>query len=218
VDLFRWILLLLGAAIVGGIFAFSKGFFSFRRSAPAESIDPVQAEPDELQPAIEPLPSADAEDPLEVESPVLTSASLVITVRLMPEPGKQFPAGKMVLALREAGLKHGKYGIFHQLDADTEQRIRYSAASLVEPGSFDLSNLKDSFYSGISLFMVLPAPEDGVELFDDMLVSARKLVKLTDGRLFDEQGGALSVQRERYMREEVIDFLRKNSRSPAEPE
>jgi len=27
----------------------------------------------------------------------------------------------------------------------------------------------------------------------------------------DESGGALSVQRERYMREEVIDFLRRHN-------
>ena len=41
-----------------------------------------------------------------------------------------------------------------------------------------------------------------------MLLTARAIARELDGRLVDEQGGALSVQRERYMREEVIEFLR----------
>ena len=105
-------------------------------------------------------------------------------------------------------IQHGQYGIFHRLDEEDGTRIRYSVASLIEPGSFDLSKLKESSYKGVSIFMVLPAPEDGLELFDDMLQTARDLAKETGGHLLDEQGGALSVQRERYMREEVIEFLR----------
>ena len=96
---------------------------------------------------------------------------------------------------------------------EEDERIRYSVASLVEPGSFDLSNLKDSEYPGISIFMLLPAPEDGAKMFDEMLGTAREIAKQIDGRLVDEQGGAMSVQRERYMREEVIEFLRQLRRS-----
>jgi len=149
----------------------------------------------------------------DAEMPVVSGDSLVVTVRIMPEPGAQFPAEQLILSLRAARLQHGKFGIFHCIDSDTAGRIRYSVASLVEPGSFDLTRLKESSYKGISLFMVLPAPEDGVTLFDDMLITARSIAKDIDGRLVDEQGGALSVQRERYMREEVIDYLRRHQQS-----
>jgi len=103
-------------------------------------------------------------------------------------------------------LKHGQYGIFHCPDEKAPDRTRFSVASLAEPGSFDLSKLKDSEYPGISIFMVLPAPENAVDLFDDMLAAARKIAGEMDGRLADEQGGPLSLQRERYMREEVIEY------------
>jgi FtsZ-interacting cell division protein ZipA len=55
--------------------------------------------------------------------------------------------------------------------------------------------------------MVLPSFESGVELFDQMVETARAIARDMDGRLVDEQGGTLSLQRERYMREEVIQFL-----------
>ena len=149
---------------------------------------------------------------------MISSNSMVITVRIVPHPGEQFPAEDLILALRKDGLVHGKYGIFHSMSEDDIPRIRYSVASLVEPGSFDLSKLKDSYYDGVSIFMVLPAPEDCVFLFDDMLQTARQVAKQVDGRLIDEQGGALSVQRERYMREEVMEFLRRSRQAEAAEE
>jgi FtsZ-interacting cell division protein ZipA len=39
-----------------------------------------------------------------------------------------------------------------------------------------------------------------------MMDFARELARRLDGYLLDEQGGTLSIQRERYMREEIIQF------------
>ena len=52
----------------------------------------------------------------------------------------------------------------------------------------------------------LPGPIDGVEAFDDMVDIARALAKQLGGELFDEQGSTLSLQRQRYLREEVVQF------------
>jgi len=100
------------------------------------------------------------------------------------------------------------------LDCEDPCRLRSSVASLVEPGAFDLLKLKESFYKGVSIFMVLPAPEDGVSLFDEMLETARTIARGASGRLVDEDGSVLSVQRERFMREEVIDFVRRQYTLP----
>jgi cell division protein ZipA len=137
----------------------------------------------------------------------------------MPAPGSAFPADELILALREAGLRHGQLGIFHCHADDDEESIRYSVASLIEPGSFDLSKLKDSEYKGVSMFAILPAPEDGLQLFDDMISKAREIAKAVDGTLADEQGGTFSLQRERYMREDLIEYLRRDgiSREPFQP-
>jgi cell division protein ZipA len=207
---FRWVLLLIGVIIVALIFAYSRGLLSVRFRLPkAFSRIPTlqtRVDPEEL---VKPAPK---EVPVSApKPPPLAKDSKVVTARIMPMPGAHFPAEELILALRSAGLQHGQFNIFHCMSDD--ERIRYSVASLVEPGSFDLSNLKESQYLGISIFMVLPAPEDGVTLFDDMLATARDIARQIDGSLVDEQGGAMSMQRERYMREEVIEFLRHHSQS-----
>ncbi len=135
----------------------------------------------------------------------------VITVRLMARARGSFPGEDLILALRNAGLRHGRFGIFHRHDSGDESKIIFSVASLVEPGSFELTQLKTSRFPGVSLFLTLPGPDDNVAAFDDMLSTARSLADKLDGELLDEQGSHLSVQRERYLREEVIQYRRKSS-------
>ncbi|NND35557.1 MAG: cell division protein ZipA [Gammaproteobacteria bacterium] len=130
----------------------------------------------------------------------------LVAIRLMARNATGFPADKLILAMRELGLKHGEFGIFHRPCGEDEQYNAFSVASLVEPGSFDLTKIKTEKYPGVSIFMMLPAAHDGVEVFDDMLSTSRSLARELDGELLDEQGSSLSVQRERYLREEVIQF------------
>jgi cell division protein ZipA len=212
VALFRWILLFFGILVIAGVFAYSRGWITLRLPKRKRKTDDDADRPGEIEGETESESEPEPEPP-SAKAPEITSESMVVTVRVMPQPESRFPAEQLILALRHAGLMHGKYGIFHCLDDSGENRIRYSVASLVEPGSFDLTKLKDSDYNGISIFMILPAAEDGVVLFDDMMQTARKVAKEIDGRMVDERGGALSVQRERYMREEVIEFLRQHRRS-----
>ena len=95
--------------------------------------------------------------------------------------------------------------VFPLLYSDDE-KIIFSAASLVEPGSFDLANIKDQEIPGISLFLVLPGPMEGAEAFDLMMSTARALAQSLDAELLDESGSTLSIQRERYLREEIIQY------------
>jgi cell division protein ZipA len=108
--------------------------------------------------------------------------------------------------MRGIGLRHGKFGIFHRHEGDDTTSTVFSAASLVEPGSFELSNLKEQEIPGISLFAVLPGPIDGADAFDLMMAAARAIAQSLDGELLDETGSTLSIQRERYLREEIIQF------------
>jgi len=204
---FRWVLLLLGIALLALVFAYTRGWIPPRQlKLPKLSHQRKESVLNELDEPVEVVEqTAEVTEP-ELAAPRLEPDSKIVAVRIMPQPGLQFPAEPVILALRAAGLKHGQFDIFHCQDEDDSCRTRYSVAALAEPGSFDLSKLKDSQYPGISIFMVLPAPENSVDLFDDMLTTARSIARDIDGRLVDEQGGALSLQRERYMREEVIQF------------
>jgi FtsZ-interacting cell division protein ZipA len=59
----------------------------------------------------------------------------------------------------------------------------------------------------MSFFMILPGVGDPVERFDQMVATARQLARELSGELKDENGSSWSIQRERYVREEIIEFL-----------
>jgi cell division protein ZipA len=220
----RWVLLLAGIVLILLVFVLSRGWYPqwlrpnyWRKSQTSSTgaADSGSAGDDDND--NEP-PLLVNRKPEKAAAPALKAESKVVAVRIMPAPGSAFPADELILTLREAGLRHGQLGIFHCHADDDEERIRYSVASLIEPGSFDLSKLKDSEYKGVSMFAILPAPEDGLQLFDDMISKAREIAKAVEGTLADEQGGTFSLQRERYMREDLIEYLRRDgiSREPFE--
>jgi cell division protein ZipA len=204
---FRWILLLIGGALLFSIFAYSRGWYPRKSGGKTSAASPDDSLPDDESRADEAVARQ-----ISGPKPMLESNSKVLAVRIMPRQGEAFPAEELILALRSAGFRHGQFGIFHYHDtaddAVDNTRVRFSVASLVEPGSFDLSKLSESKYSGVSIFTVLPAPEDGASLFDGMINKAREIARDIDGKLMDEQGGAFSLQRECYMREELVEFLR----------
>jgi cell division protein ZipA len=201
----RWILLGAGLLVLGLIWLLGRSAQLRQRLAALASVPSrpaTGAAPPDPAPAPEPprRPAPGAED-IPRTRPVR-----IVTVRVVGRQAAGIPAESLLLALRDAGLRHGRLGIFHRVAADDEAEEVFSVASLVEPGSFDLTRLKDHPYPGVSLFLALPGPRRAVEAFDDMLATARGLAAALDGDLLDEQGSRLSVQRERYLREEVIQF------------
>ena len=204
-DGLRWLLLLFGVLVVAGVYFYSRRESARgddeathdRRVAPtledlAESESHGEQEPSESS-------SAD-----EVES--IDTPQKIVTLRLVTRDRGFFKGDDLALSLRGIGMRHGKFGIFHRYDGNDDEKTIFSAASLVEPGSFDMANIKDQEIPGISLFLILPGPIDAAEAFDMMMEAARTLAQGLNAELLDESGSNLSIQRERYMREEVIQF------------
>ena len=212
-DGLRWLLLLFGLLVIAGVYLYSR-----REKSGAKTDDDTSAarvEPSlenaDLQLDVESDTAAVHTDADEEESDVVEAepeavAQKIVTLRLVGHNKQPFQGDELILSMRGIGLSHGKFGIFHRYDGNDENRTIFSAASLVEPGSFDLANIKDQQIPGISLFLVLPGPIDGVESFDMMMAAARALAQALDGELLDESGSTLSIQRERYLREEIIQF------------
>ena len=130
----------------------------------------------------------------------------VVSLRLLPREGEDLDAERTVRALREVGLQHGPFDIFHYCEDRNVPESGFSVANLVEPGSFDLSNLAGSTLPGMTLFLVLPGSRNPVERFDKMVDIARELCQSLDAELFDELGNSWSIQSERYLREELIEY------------
>jgi cell division protein ZipA len=211
-DGLRWVLLLAGALVIAAVYVYS-------RRDRSEADKPSAGLPDEeelpsasrQEPSIGHETSHDAEaapdsEPIEIGS----TEQKIVTLRVVGANKVPFAGDELVLSLRGIGMRHGRFGIFHRYDGNDENLVVFSAASLVEPGSFDLENIKEQQIPGISLFMVLPGPIDGAEAFDQMISAARTLTQSLRAELLDETGSTLSIQRERYLREEIIQFQHSN--------
>lgn len=214
-DGLRWVLLIVGSLVVLGVFLYSRR----TRNEPADAPRDADDAPPPLSGRKEPSmgagaaaeaaattgPEADADPNLvpEVEQKI-------VTMRVVGANKVPFAGDELILSLRGIGMRHGRFGIFHRYDGNDEDRVIFSAASLVEPGSFDLENIRGQKIPGISLFMVLPGPIDGAEAFDLMMAASRTLTQSLGAELLDETGSTLSIQRERYLREEVIEFEHSN--------
>jgi cell division protein ZipA len=216
-DGMRWLLLLIGLLVIGCVYLYSrraprsakKPVMQLRREPTLDSGSATDANPAEM-PIADDVPVSDettSATGADVSATLARQApQKIVALRIIARGGGAFRGDELILNLRGVGMRHGKFGIFHRFDDPNEEQAIFSAASLIEPGSFDLANIRDQEIPGISLFSVLPGPLPGVEAFDIMMAAARKLAQELNGELLDESGSTLSIQRERYMREEVVQF------------
>ena len=214
-DGLRWLLLLFGALAIVGVYWFSQR--ERGRIKDSSSTEPINkrrepslngddqfesTNPDDIADSADEADD-DAEDDAD-DAPQVKQK--IVTLRIVARGHSAFAGDELALSLRGIGMRHGKFGIFHRYEGSDESKIIFSAASLVEPGSFDLANLKSQEIPGISLFMVLPGPVDGLQAFDLMMMAARALSQALNADLLDESGSTLSIQRERFLREEIIQY------------
>jgi len=212
VDGLRWLLLLFGALVVAGVYFYTRKEREAAESEPEAASSPritptfnVESEAEAEAESQAPAEGPSAEIPQESDVATPTPQKIV-TLRVVAKNKGAFKGDGLILSLRGIGMRSGKFGIYHRYDGNDESRTVFSAASLVEPGSFDLANIKEQEIPGISIFMIIPGPVDAAEAFDLMMQAARALTQTMDAELLDESGSTLSIQRERYMREEIIQF------------
>lgn len=208
-DGLRWLLLLIGLAVVAGVYFYTRYQRKKIEDSPQQDLFEGRADAAIGTPRTEPSFGKDT-SPDDVEpdddEPPAPAEQKIVTLRIVARENSAFPGDDLVLSLRGIGMRHGRFGIFHRHDGNDEEKVIFSAASLVEPGSFDLANIKDQEIPGISLFMVIPGPVDGASGFDLMMSAARALSQSLNAELLDESGSTLSIQRERYLREEIIQY------------
>jgi cell division protein ZipA len=130
----------------------------------------------------------------------------IVAIRVTAAHPTRFDGALLREVVTAARFTHGRYDIFHRLDA--EGRPIMSLASLLEPGTFDPATMNSAAYPGIAIFTVMPGPLPAVRAFDELLDTARGLANRLGGQLQDDRGAPLSVQRVFKLREEVVAFER----------
>jgi cell division protein ZipA len=149
-------------------------------------------------------PAERLNEPRPAASEPPSTLQKIVALRLVSATGDRIDGGQLRAALEAEGMRFGKYSIFHRQRADG--KAIYSAASLLEPGSFDLDRMAAERYPGISMFAVFPGPIEAPEAFEELLATARRLADRLDVVAQDERGAPLGAQRALAIREELVHF------------
>lgn len=168
-----------------------------RREPRIDASEPVQP----VAPQTRESPAAAANEPRR-----MAPAQKIVAVRVVAAGGAPFEGVTLRQAIEQAGLRFGRYRIFHRLDA--QGRTLFSLASLKEPGTFELEAMNGSTYRGVAMFLVLPAAVSGERALEELLSAARALAARLGGHLQDERGASLDESRVGQLRQDVASFER----------
>ncbi|HEY5807859.1 MAG TPA: cell division protein ZipA C-terminal FtsZ-binding domain-containing protein [Povalibacter sp.] len=142
----------------------------------------------------------------------------IVALRLAAS-AQRYPGGQLRDALEGESLRHGKYDVFHRTTDNGDDSV-FCVASMVEPGTFDLDEMPNHMYPGITLFAQLPGPVPGVHALHDLVACGKSLQETLGGTLQDDRGVPLTVHRIERLRQEVADFERgqgREHRTPSAP-
>ncbi len=178
---------------------------SDRAPAPAPARAPTP--PPAMRPMFTTGPISEQSDRAAAAPPQAPNAAelqRIVTVRVCAVGEARWSGSQLMAALELHGLAFGRYQVFHRKHADG--RSLFCVASLIEPGTFDIAEMADQEYRGVTLFAVLPGPIQPLETMDELLGTARGLAEELSGMVQDAKGMPLSPQRAAALREDIARF------------
>ena len=131
----------------------------------------------------------------------------LVVVSVMDSKGERWNGSKVIEVLLRHGLKYGDMNIFHRVDATGV--TQFSVANAVEPGSFDLAEIKEMATPGVTMFLSIRGPNEPLGAYDDMLAVAQDTAETLGGELRDEHMNLITSQVVEHYRQQIIEFARK---------
>lgn len=177
--------------------------------APAAVTAPAAQKPKPAAPAVKPEPARPAPPPEDK----------IIVIYIMSPAGGRFSGNEVRRAVESAGLKYGNMNIFHRLvDPDNlDSDAVFSLANSVEPGTFDLDTLEEFSTPGLTLFMQLPGPLNGITALDSLLAAAHIIATELHGELRDQSRSVLGKQTIEHLHADIIEYQRRQRLARATP-
>ncbi len=136
----------------------------------------------------------------------LKSEQLILALHVACRKQNVFAGADVLAALQSAGLRYGQYQVFHRLAGKDIQLSVFSVANMVEPGVLEPDKLPETQIPGLTLFLLLPGPQNGVAACADMLATARSLARQLGGDVLDENRSILTTEAAQRIRERILEF------------
>ncbi len=219
-DDLRLILLLIGAAVILGIYAWTRfqtsaGKQQTRRTAPGrqhtESPDEavIQQELQRMQQVMSDEEKDEATAPAPAADEDIEELLVLSVVAAADQP---FSGEALRKAFANNDLSFGEKSIFHRLVRQRGEDVSvFGVANMFKPGDFGSGDLNSFATRGITLFLELPAPVDGLEAFDDFVHTAERLAVELGGQLQDRKHCVITHQALMQKRE---NLTRSHLRTP----
>jgi cell division protein ZipA len=148
--------------------------------------------------------SNDRSSAAPAQTPNASEQQKIVTVRVCAAGEARWSGAALLAALELHGLAYGRYQVFHRRHVDG--RSLFCVASLIEPGTFDVTRMSSEEFRGVTLFAVLPGPVEPLLTIDELLGAARGLAQELAGMVQDSKGMPLSPQRAAALRDDVARF------------
>jgi cell division protein ZipA len=205
----RLILLLIGAGIIIAVYAWSRLQVRPRKRSATRTPTISKHNPED---------DFDADD-IEQElgrmgrlvnehddEPLASDPERLLVISVVAAQGGQFTGPALVSAFAHNKLRFDEHEIYSRMiiRSGRGQPVFY-LANMVKPGTFPASDMEAFSTPGLTLFLQLPAPIDGVEAFDDFVNTAERLAVELGGELRDEQHCVLTHQALMQVRESIVE-------------
>lgn len=146
--------------------------------------------------------------PPKAAKPARPQSEKIVSLLIAEREGTHILGGQIHEALRAQGLEFGARQIYHRLLDDEPV---FSVASLLKPGVLDPA-AADSFSTpGLTVFMVLPGPEQPAAAIRDMLATADRLARALNAQVYDSKRKPLSQGAARNLQLEVETWADANN-------
>jgi len=207
-DDLRLILLLIGAAIILVVYAWSRVQVRPRKRSATRTPSIDSHGPDDFD-------AADIEQELgrmeqlvmeRDEDPVALDPERLLIISVVAAQGGHFTGSALLKGFEHNRLHFGEHEIYHRMTSQSgEQRSVFCVANMVKPGTFPVLDMETFTTPGLTFFLQLPGPLDGVEAFDDFVHTAERFAVELGGELRDEQHSVLTHQALMQVRESIVE-------------
>ena len=139
----------------------------------------------------------------------------IVSLYVAARAGHTLRGEDIVVAAEKTGLTFGHMNVFHRLvENHPERGPIFSMANIMQPGSFDMANIRELETPAIAFFLTLPAPITALEAWEKLLPNVGRMAELLNGVVLDDSRNTLGRQRIQHIREELRGYDRQHEAPP----
>jgi cell division protein ZipA len=135
----------------------------------------------------------------------------VISILVTANDSQGFYGPQLLKLVEACGLVHGDMDIFHRFEDGLRLgKNQFSMANMMEPGTFNLTQMDNLHTPGVVFFLGLPTAQNSMQAFDYMLETAQCLATNLGGKVLDEQRSVMRPQTIEHCRQQIREFERRH--------